>query len=158
VNQVRVYLQKCIGGEFHDVTSCHFCWEDSQEESLGSVLITRNESRNFYLSGLGEDGKNPLCRFLVKYQADNVEKCFYQYFTICGRGTNENALLRVLKVIITYGQDSELDKVLNLFQFVYDQIRMHSSGNRVKNGAKKRKQLKRALKFLLPRNPKQSPL
>jgi hypothetical protein len=107
---------------------------------------------------LEKTAKNPLCRFLVKYQADNVEKCFYQYFTICGRGTNENALLRVLKVISTYGQDSELDKVLNLFQFVYDQIRMHSSGNRVKNGAKKRKQLKRALKFLLPRNPKQSPL
>jgi hypothetical protein len=143
VNQVPVYLQKCIG-EFHDVTTCHFCWEYSQEKSLGSVLITRNETRGFYLSGLGEDSKNPLCRFLLKYQVDNVEKCFYQYFTRCGRGTNENALLRVLKVISTYGQDSELDKVLNLFQFVYDQIRMNSSGNNVKNGAKKRKTVEKS--------------
>jgi hypothetical protein len=140
VNQVRLYLQKCIGGEFHNVTTCRFCWEDSQEELLGSVLITRNESRNFYLSGLRKDAKNPLYRFLVKYQADGVEKSFSQYFTICGRGTNEN----VLKTMKKYRQDSELDKVINLFQSLYDQIRINSSDNSVKKSANKRKTVEKS--------------
>jgi hypothetical protein len=144
VNQVRVYLQQCREGQFHNVNNCHFRWEHSQEESLSSIPITRNDIRRFYLSGLREEGKNPLYRFLVKYQVHNVEKLFYQYFTICGRGTNENALFRVLKVMKTYRQDRELDEVHNLFQSVYDQIRMNSSGNRVRNGANKRKTIKKS--------------
>jgi len=144
VNQVRVYVHKCIGGEFHDVTTCHFCWKDSQEKSLGSILITRNETRGFYLSGLREDGKNLLYRFLIKYQADGVEKSFSQYFTICGRGTNENALERVLKAMKKYRQDSELDEVVNLFQSLYDQIRINSSDDRVKKSANKRKTVEKS--------------
>jgi hypothetical protein len=148
VNQVRVYLQQCREGQFHNVNNCHFRWEHSQEESLSSIPITRNDIRRFYLSGLREEGKNPLYRFLVKYQVHNVEKLFYQYFTICGRGTNENALFRVLKVMKTYRQDRELDEVHNLFQSVYDQIRMNSSGNRVRNGGNKRKAIEKSTEVL----------
>ncbi len=138
VNQVRVYLQQCIKGEFHNVRTCHFCWEDSQE-SLTAMLITRNETRRFYLSGLREDCKNPLYCFLVKYQVDNIEQSFSQYFTICGRGANENAMERVLKAMKRYPQDNELIQAFNLFQSFYDQIRINSSGSRVKNGTNKRK-------------------
>jgi hypothetical protein len=145
VNQVRVYLQQCIKGEFHNVRACHFCWEDSQE-SLNAMLIKRNETRRFYLSGLREDCKNPLYCFLVKYQVDNIEQSFSQYFTICGRGTNENAMERVLKAMKRYPQDSALVQAFNLFQSVYDQIRINSSGNRVKNGTNKRKAVEKITK------------
>jgi hypothetical protein len=142
VNQAQVYLKQYKEGEFHDVETCHFRWKDSQQESLSSIPITRNDTRMFYLSGLREDSKNPLYCFLVKYKLDNIEHSFSQYFTICGRAANENALLRVLNVMKTYPQDSEIVQVLNLFQSVYDQIRMNSSGNSVGNGANKRKTIK----------------
>jgi hypothetical protein len=158
VDQVQVYLQQCKEGVFHDVETCHFRWKDSQKASLGSITITRNDTRMFYLSGLREDCKNPLYCFLVKYKVDNIEHSFSQYFTICGRGTNENALLRVLNVMKTYPQDSELVQVLKLFQYVYDQIRINSSGNSVENGANKRKTIEKITQVSSAKKSKTEPL
>lgn len=138
VNQVQVFLQQCISGEFHDVKTCHFYWEGSKVP-LNSVLATRNENRNFYLSGLKECAKNPAFCFLLKCQEDSIEKSFSQYFTICGRGTNKRTLERVLKAMKTYPQGSKLAFAQTLFQSVYDQIRENPSDNSVKNDSKKRK-------------------
>ena len=65
VNQVQVFLQQCISGEFHDVKTCHFYWEGSKVP-LNSVLVTRNENRNFYLSGLKECAKKSSILLLVE--------------------------------------------------------------------------------------------
>jgi hypothetical protein len=136
VNQVKVSLQQYINRRFRDVQTHHFFWEGFMESSR-SILITRDETRMFYLYVLREDGRNPLYCFSVKYQEDNIEQSFSQYFTVCGRGTIQFALERVLKAVDGYPQDSEFLTVLNLFQSVYDK-RSHSSGKIVKNSAKKR--------------------